>query len=131
MYLASNSHPEISFAVHQCARFTHGTKHIHKKSILYICNIYFKGCKNEGLIIKPIKEFREDCYAEAHFAGLFAVEDPQDTVSVKPRTGYVLTFAGCPIPWVSKLQTKVALFTLHAEYVALSQSLRDYLPVKE
>ena len=43
----------------------------------------------------------------------------------------MLTFAGCPIPWVSKLQTEIALSTLHAEYVALSQSLRDLLPVKE
>ena len=130
MYLASNSHPEISFAVHQCARFTHGTKHIHEKAILHICK-YLKGCKNEGLIIKPTKEFRVDCYADANFAGLFAVEDPQDTTSVKSRTGYVLTFAGCPILWVSKLKTEIALSTLHAEYVALSQSLKDILPVKE
>ena len=43
----------------------------------------------------------------------------------------MLTFAGCPIHWVSKLQTEIALSTLHAEYVALSQSLRDLLPVKE
>jgi hypothetical protein len=59
------------------------------------------------------------------------VEDPQDTTCVKSRTGYVLTFAGCPILWVSKLQTEIALSTLHAEYVALSQSLRDLLPVKD
>ena len=72
-----------------------------------------------------------NCYADANFAGLFAVEDPQETTSVKSRTGYVLTFAGCPILWVSKLQTEIALSTLHAEYVALSQSLRDLLPVKE
>eukprot|EP00957_Ditylum_brightwellii_P021762 1641667-Ditylum_brightwellii.AAC.1 len=37
MYLASNSRPEIPFAVHQCARFTHGTKHSREKAILQIC----------------------------------------------------------------------------------------------
>ena len=31
MYLASNSHPEISFAVHQCARFIHGPSTSMKK----------------------------------------------------------------------------------------------------
>eukprot|EP00957_Ditylum_brightwellii_P151550 11541512-Ditylum_brightwellii.AAC.1 len=36
MYLASNSRPEIAFAVHQCARFTHGTKHSPKKAVLQI-----------------------------------------------------------------------------------------------
>jgi len=41
-----------------------------------------------------------------------------------------LTFAKCPIFWVSKLQTEIALSTLHAEYVALSQSLHDLLPTK-
>ena len=61
-----------------------------------------------------------DCYADANFAGLFAVEDPQDTTSVKSRTGHVLTFARCPILWISKLQTDIALSILHAEYVALS-----------
>ena len=49
---------------------------------------------------------------------------------MKSRTGYVITFAGCPLLFVSKLQTEVALSTLHAEYVALSQSLRDLLPLK-
>ena len=45
MYLV-NSRPEIAFAVHQCARFTHGTKHSHEKAVLRICQ-YLKGTMNE------------------------------------------------------------------------------------
>ena len=132
MYLASNSRPEITFAVHQCARFNHGTKHSHEKALLHICR-YLKGTKNDGLILKPnMKELMQvNCFADADFAGLFSVENPQDPVSVRSRTGYVLTFAGCPILWVSKLQTEIALSTLHAEYVALSQSLRDLIPTRD
>eukprot|EP00957_Ditylum_brightwellii_P139569 10636819-Ditylum_brightwellii.AAC.1 len=37
MYLASNSRLDTTFAVHQCARFTHGTRHSHEKAILQIC----------------------------------------------------------------------------------------------
>eukprot|EP00957_Ditylum_brightwellii_P149412 11379377-Ditylum_brightwellii.AAC.1 len=47
------------------------------------------------------------CFADADFAGSFSVEDPQDVTSVRSRTCYALTFAGCPILWVSKLQTKM------------------------
>eukprot|EP00957_Ditylum_brightwellii_P135629 10342213-Ditylum_brightwellii.AAC.1 len=60
MYLASNSRPEISFAVYQGARFTNGTKHSNKKAILHICR-YLKGTSKDGLIIKPTKEFKVDC----------------------------------------------------------------------
>ena len=42
MYLASNSCPDISFAVHQCACFNHAPKALHKEAILHIC-WYLKG----------------------------------------------------------------------------------------
>ena len=40
---------------------------------------------------------------------------------------YVITFTECPLLWVSKIQTEVALSNLHFKYVALYQSLRDSL----
>ena len=64
-----------------------------------------------------------DYYADADFAGLWGQEDDQDPVCVKSRTEYVLLFDGCPLLWVSKLQTEIALSTMEAEYVALSQSM--------
>ena len=45
------------------------------------------------------------------------------------RTGYVINYANCPIIWCSKLQTEIALSTTESEYIALSQSLRDVLPL--
>eukprot|EP00957_Ditylum_brightwellii_P059245 4497189-Ditylum_brightwellii.AAC.1 len=72
-----------------------------------------------------------NCFANVDFAGFFSDEDPQDVTSIRSRIGYVLTFAGCPILWVSKLQTKVTLSILHTENVALSQLLRDLLPTKD
>ena len=32
---------------------------------------------------------------------------------------------GCPILWVSKLQTEIALSTTEAEYIALWQAMQD------
>ena len=36
---------------------------------------------------------------------------------------------GCPILWFSTMQTEVSLRTTKAEHIALSQSMRDALPV--
>jgi len=54
-----------------------------------------------------------------------------DPISVKSCTGYVITFAHCPIFWSSKLQTEVALSTTEAEYVAMSQAARDLIQMKD
>jgi len=40
-------------------------------------------------------------------------------------------FCGTPLLWVSNLQTEVALSTVEAEYIALSQSMRDLLPTQQ
>ena len=52
-----------------------------------------------------------------------------DVSTAKSRTGYVISFAGCPVIWGSKLQTQIALSTTEAEYIALSQALRDAIPI--
>jgi hypothetical protein len=41
----------------------------------------------------------------------------------------MLTFASYPLLWSSKLQSKVALSTAEAEYIALSQATRDIIPL--
>ena len=46
------------------------------------------------------------------------------------RTGYVMLYANGPIFWPSKLQTETALSTTESEYITLSQSLRDVIPLR-
>ena len=38
-------------------------------------------------------------------------------------------YAGCPIHFVLKLQTEIALSAAKAEYIALSQALREVIPL--
>jgi hypothetical protein len=129
MYLSSNSRPDIQFAVHQCARFTHCPKRSHGEAILRICR-YLQGTKDRGLCFKPTETLKLDCYCDADFAGLYNVEHHQDPVCVKSRTGFCLTLGDCPLLWVSKLQTEIALSTTEAEYIALSQAIRELLPMR-
>ena len=130
LYLASNSRPDIAFAVHQCARFTHNPKQSHAKAVKRIVR-YLKGTRSRGMILKPSGHLTIDCYVDADFAGLYGAEDDQDPLCVKSRTGYVLTLADCPLLWVSKLQSLIAVSTMEAEYIALSTALRDLVPMRE
>ena len=77
------------------------------------------------MVIKPDKELGLDLYADADFAGIFTVENPEDPVSVKSRTGWVMTLGGVPVAWSSKLQSEIALSTMEAEYIALSTGMRE------
>jgi hypothetical protein len=71
-----------------------------------------------------------ELFADADFAGLWGHEDPTDPVSMRSRTGSVITLGGAPILWKSKLQTETALSTMMAEYIALSNSMWDLIPIK-
>ena len=130
MYLSSNTRPDIAYAVHMCARFSHDPRNSHAVGVKRILR-YLKRTHDKGLFLKPTQEHRVDCYVDADFAGLFAVEDHQNPISVKSRTGYVIMYRGTPLLWVSKLQTQVALSTMEAEYIALSTSMRDLIPIRE
>ena len=126
LYLSSNRRPYIFFAVHQRARFTHNTKVSHETAIKRIYR-YLQGTKENGLVFIPSKKLVVDFYADADFAGLWGHEDPQDPICARSRTGFVVTFSNCTLLWVSKIQTEIALSTLHSEYVELSHSIRELL----
>jgi hypothetical protein len=66
---------------------------------------------------------------DADFAGGSGYEDPNDPVCVKCRTGFLIEVMGCPIQWMSKLQTNIPTSTMEAEYTALSIALRAAIPL--
>jgi hypothetical protein len=122
MYLASNTRPYISYAVHQAARYSHGTRHSRAIAIKRILR-YLKGTKNKGIIFKPNKSNKIDCHVNSDLDGLFSVEDGLKPICTKSRTGYAIKYCDVPILWVSKMQTQIALSTMEAEYIDLSLNL--------
>jgi hypothetical protein len=129
MYLAQNSRPDLAYAVHSAARFTHAPRASHAAAVKRICR-YLRKIREQGLHLRPDSSYKVDTYVDADFAGLFTAEDRDDPVSVKSRTGYVIFYSGCPLLWVSKLQTQIALSTMEAEYIALSQSMGELIPIR-
>ena len=45
----------------------------------------------------------------------------------KSTTGYLYTFAGAAVSWVSRLQRIVALSTTEAEYIAATEACKEML----
>lgn len=130
-YLGNNTRPDIQYATHACARYTHRPKEVHTRAVKRIVR-YLLGTRDKGIIFKPQSEITLDLYVDADFAGMWhCVADEQDSVRVKSRTGYVLLLAGCPLLWVSKLQTETATSTLEAEFIALSTAMRDLIPARQ
>ena len=129
LYLASNTRPDITFAVNQAARFSHSPKASHAQAVKRIIR-YLVGTKDKGIIFEPDLSQGLDCYVDADFAGMYGYEDDQDPVSVRSRTGFVLTLFNCPIIWSSKLQSEITLSSTAAEYVAFSMAMRELLPMR-
>jgi hypothetical protein len=72
------------------------------------------------------------CSADASFAGEWHKSIAQDVGdTARGGTGFVVMYANCPTIWSSKLQTEFTLSATEAEYVALSQSLREVVPTLE
>jgi hypothetical protein len=90
-----------------------------------------KGTRTKGYILHPSTLHQYlDCYVDADFAGLWTSSIAHDPTSAQSRTGYIITFASCPVLWSSKLQSEIALRTTEVEYIALSQAARDILPLQ-
>jgi hypothetical protein len=116
-------------AVHQTAHFSNEPMLSHKKSVMRLSR-YLLNTRKKGLIYKPDRSKGLECYVNADFAGGWSQADSADADDVLLRTGYVIMYANCPIHWVSRLQTEIALSTAEAEYIALSQSLCNVIPLR-
>lgn len=128
-YKAASTRPDITFAIHQCARFSADPKRHHEIAVQQIVR-YLKGSRDKGYILHPTDTPTIDCYTDADFAASWTSETLADPSSAYSRSGYIITFASCPILWTLKIQTETALLTTKAEYISLSQALRDLIPLR-
>ena len=128
-YLAQTTRPDIMYVTHQLAKYSSNLCKPHADAALYLVRYLKKSC-DMGICFQPDLNKGFECYCKANFSGLwnkqFARHNPSTS---KSHSGWVVFYAGCPIIWASQLQTQVALLTTEAEYITMSQSLRDVLPI--
>ena len=80
--------------------------------------------------MKSDKSKSLEIYTDADFSGNQQKPTATDDASTaKPRSGYLVLYAGCPIIWSFRLYTQVSLSTKEADYINLSQSLREVIPI--
>ena len=126
-YLAATTRPDITFAVHQCAKFCNAPRKAHYTAVKRIVR-YLRGTRKDGLILDIKRDLNMvQCFVDADFAGAWDKDNPDDPSNVKSRTGFIIKFANCPIYWSSKQQELTALSTVEAEYIALSSATRHVL----
>jgi hypothetical protein len=117
------------YAMHQIAKYSSDPRQSHGEAILYLVR-YLKKMRNLGLKFKPDSKKGFECYCDAEFSGNWNREfAPVNPSTAKSPSGWIIFYAECPISWASKLQSQIALSTTKAEYIAMSQALRDVIPV--
>jgi hypothetical protein len=117
-YLSGHARPDIAFAVSQCASLSSNPKRTHAAALNRIGR-YLIQTRDRRLLLNPMDSFEIEYFVDAEFAGLWSYEDPHDPVCVCSRTGFVICICGCPVSWITRIQTTIALRTMESEYVAL------------
>jgi transposase InsO family protein len=129
-YLEKGTRSDISYIVHQCARFSTDPKQEHAQALRWLGR-YLKATRNRGTILQPAKGKDMEVYVDADFSGNWHAEESWDRDTARSRHGFIVMYAGCPILWKSQLQTEIALSSTESEYTGLSYALRDAIPIME
>jgi hypothetical protein len=128
-YLAQTTRLDIMYAMHQIVKYLSDPRQSHGEAILYLVH-YLKKTWDLGLNFKPDPKKGLECYCDADFSGNWNREFAHVYPSTaKSQSRWIIFYAGCPISWTFKLQSQIALSTTKAEYITMSQALRDIIPI--
>jgi hypothetical protein len=117
LYLSTTSRPDIAYAVSQLSRFVDSPRIRHYTSLKHLLR-YLKGTKDFGLVLGGKGDFVLGGYSDSDWAS-----NQEDRRSMG---GYCFTTGPTDgvVAWASKGQHSVALSSLEAEYMALSDAAR-------
>jgi Reverse transcriptase (RNA-dependent DNA polymerase) len=76
-YLEKSTQPDISFVVHQLARFVTAPKESHGHAVKHLGQ-YLLGTRDMGIILSPTSSMSLTCYVDADFAGNWDAQEASD-----------------------------------------------------
>ena len=96
-FLEKSTRPDISYVVHQCARFCKHLKQSYGDAIRHLCQ-YLKATRDKRIICNPANDKSYDCWVDADFAGGFDRKIAgMDPTTSKSQSGWAITYTGCPV----------------------------------
>ena len=95
-HLENSCQPDISYAMHQCARFSVDPRNKHADSIRWLGR-YLKGTKEKGTILQPKLGNVLEVFVDADFAGNWNKEEIYDRDKARFRHGFIIMYKGCPV----------------------------------
>ena len=118
MYAMVCTRPDISQAVGVVSRFMHDPGKGHWQAVKWILR-YIQNTVDVGLVFEQDKSLGQCVvgYCDSDYAG--------DLDKRRSTTGYLFTFAKAPVSWKSTLQSTVALSTTEAEYMAITEAVKE------
>ena len=114
-FLEKSTCPDLAYTVHQCAHFSANPKQLHTDAVKHI-GCYLKGMPTLRITLHPDSQKSFQCWVDADFSGNWKPEGAEaNPMTAKSCSGWIITYAGWPITWASKLQTLMVLSTTKAE----------------
>ena len=115
-FLASRTRPDISYAINILSQFQSNPGLAHWNVLLKLLG-YVYYTKDYKLNISQVSQNEINCYSDADFAA-----NRDDRISIG---GTILFIDSSPIIWRTFKQKCVSLSTLEAEYVSLTESVKE------
>lgn len=122
MYAMVGTRPDVAYALGLVSRFMSKPGSVHWEALKWLLR-YLRGSADLNLIYsKSDANLRVQGYTDSDFAG--------DLDRQRSTSGYVFTVGGNTVSWRSSIQPVVALSTTEAEYIALSEAIKEAIWIK-
>lgn len=122
LWLSICTRPDIKQAVSVLCRFIKNPGRAHWNAARLILR-YLRGTSSFGIQFSNSASKDLVAHVDSDFAN-----DPDKSRSV---SAYIIQFANGPVAWKSKLQSTVATSSVHAEYIALYDGVREIVWLRQ
>ena len=116
LFLATRTRPDLATVVSMLGKYQEAPLVEHWKSMKSVIR-YLIGTLDYGIFMPSGQEALLEAWSDADWA--------RDHHKRRSRSGYLVTFGGCPVVWASRLQSLTAQSTTEAEFISLAHCVRE------